>query len=184
MKQELIFKDLHFDGKNWSDESLRIMEDMLAVYDSGHTIIICHPNIVFLNKPISSDNRDFSNIDWLELTSNISYNNDNSYVSIYPEIENSWKYIHRRFKSELFKNNKVQSPRHLVVIELDRNGGRLVRGIFRADEESIKVAENPLYTEYKPNSIFDKRLRWTADKEISLTEYVNSKITNQIYENQ
>ena len=50
MKQDLIYKELHFDGKKWSEESLEIMEDMLEVWDSGHRIIICHPNKVFLNK--------------------------------------------------------------------------------------------------------------------------------------
>ena len=47
MEQELLYKDLYFDGKNWSDESLEIMEDMLAVWDAGHRIVICHPNLVF-----------------------------------------------------------------------------------------------------------------------------------------
>jgi len=176
MKQELIYKDLHYDGKNWSEESLEIMEDMLAVWDSGHRIIICHPNKVFLHKPVSSENKDFLSIDWLELASDMEYNEDDSFMNIYPDINSAWKYIHRRFRHELFENKKIQSPRHLVVIEHDRNGGSLVRGVFRADEKSIKVAENPLYTEYKAKSIWDKHLRWTADNERSLIEYVYSKI--------
>jgi len=175
MKQDLIYKDLHYDGTNWSEESLEIMEDMLAVWDSGHRIIICHPNKVFLHKPVSSENKDFASIDWLELASDMQYNEDDSFMNIYPDINESWKYIHRRFRHEIFDNKKVQSPRHLVVIEHDRNGGSLVRGIFRADEKSIKVAENPLYTEYKAKSIWDKQLRWTADNEISLIQYVYAK---------
>ena len=63
----------------------------------------------------------------------------------------------------------------MVIIEHDRYDGSLVRGIIRGDEKSIKVAENPLYTEYKPKSIWEKQLRWTADDEIYLREYISSK---------
>ena len=175
MEQELVYKDLNFDGINWSKDSLEIMEDMLAVWDSGHRIVICHPNQVFLHKPISQTNTDIKSIDWLELAEDASFHDSDSFMNIYPYIEDSWKYIHRRFRHELFDNKKVQSPRHLVVIEYDRYDGCLVRGIIRADENSIKIAENPLYAEYKPKSIWEKQLRWTADDEIYLKQYIASK---------
>ncbi len=175
MEQELVYKDLHFDGKNWSEESLEIMEDMLAVWDSGHRIVICHPNHVFLSKPVKQTSKDFKSIDWLELADEPSFDFSDSFMNIYPEIEESWKYIHRRLRHEIFDNKKVQKPRHLVIVEYDRWDGCLVRGIIRADEKTIKVAENPLYTEYKPKSIWEKQLRWTADDEIYLNEYIASK---------
>lgn len=176
MEQELIYQDLHFDGKKWDDKSINIMEDMLEVWDSGHRIIICHPNQVFLHKPISKTNRDFKSIDWLELAENFTYQDSDSFMNVFPDITDSWKYIHRRFRYELFENKKIQSPRHLIVIEHDSFGGSLIRGIFRADEKSIKVAENPYYSEYKVKSIWDKNLRWTADQEISLQKYIDDKM--------
>ncbi len=176
MEQELVYKELHFDGKSWSEESLEIMQDMLEVWDSGHRVVICHPNQVFLHKPISQDNKDFKSIDWLELAENFSYHDTDSFMNIYPEIEDAWRYIHRRLRHEIFDNKKIQSPRHLVVIEHDRYNGSLIRAIIRGDENSIKVAENPLYTEYKPKSIWEKQLRWTADDEILLNQYIQSKI--------
>ena len=164
MEQELSYKDLNFDGKSWDEESLRIIEDMLEVWDSGHRIIICHPNKVFLHKPISAEKRDITNLDWLELADKFTFNDD-SFMNIYPDSQETFRYIHRRFRHELFNGKKVQQPRHLVVLEQDRMGGALVRGIFRADEQSLKVAESPYYAECKPKSIWEKQLRWTADDE-------------------
>lgn len=76
----------------------------------------------------------------------------------------------------MFENKKGQSLWNLVVIENDRIGGSLVRGIIRADEQSIKVAESPYYSEYKATSIWDKQLRWTADNERSLQAFVEEKL--------
>ena len=174
--EELVYKDLIFDGKNWSAESLEMMEDMLAVWDAGHGIVVCHPNKVFSSKPISKDSNDIKSINWLELADEHSYTENDSFTNIYPDINDAWRYIHRRFRHEIFNNKKIQQPRHLVVVEYDRIGGCLVRGIFRADEQSIKLAENPIYTEYKPKSIWEKQLRWTADDEISLNEYIDNKL--------
>ena len=171
--KDLRYKDLLFDGKKWTDESIQMMKDMLEVWDAGHGIIICHPNKVFSNKPISKSNNDINCIDWLDVTSEFLSSRNDWYVNIYPEMDQAWRYIHRRFRHEIFDNKKIQQPRHLAVVEYDRSGGCLVRGIFRADEQSIKVAENPIYTEYKPKSIWDKQLRWTAVDEISLIEYLN-----------
>lgn len=175
MEENLIYKDLHFNGKEWDEDSIRIINDMLEVWDSAHRIIICHPNCVFAQKPINKEVRDFDKIDWQNLAKDFEINDDNSYASFMIESNDSFKYIHRRFRHELFENKKVQPPRHLVVLEQDGLGGNLVRGIFKATKEKLQVAENPLYEKYKPKSIFDKTLRLSSDDVKSLDAFIALK---------
>ncbi|MBE7075405.1 MAG: hypothetical protein E7376_05455 [Clostridiales bacterium] len=177
MKQKLIYNDLYCNGA-WIDDSNDIIADIVSIWDSGHQIIICHPNQVFLNKPVTAENKDFSSVDWLELVSAASYKDDDIYICSCSDYIKSWNYIEKRLQYELSDNEKGQSPRHLVIVEQDGNGGRLVRCILKADKNSIKVAENPLYTKYKPKSVFEQETRSLANKNISLSQYINSILCN------
>ena len=172
---ELNYKNLYYNAKEkkWDDESIWIIRDMLEVWDCEHRIIICHPNVIFLPKPITKEGEAFEELSWESLSEDFKLDNSNSFVSFIPDANDSWKYIHRRFRHELFENkNSANKPRYLVVVEQDREGGNLVRGILRATKDDIKVAFNPMYELYKPKGIFDKWLRIDDSKFISLREFV------------
>ena len=173
MKEVLDYQNLHYDAQNkcWDEQSLSIIADMLEVWDNYHKIVICHPNCIFAEKPVTKDSKDFETINWQGVQENLSFENVDCFINIYPECNDSFKYLHRRFRHELFDNSRVQPPRHLVVLELDAEGGTLVRGIFKATESGLSVAENPLYTKFKAKSIWEKHLRWTSDDFRSLEQF-------------
>lgn len=180
MAEKLNYISLQFDGKKWTENSISIVKDMCEVWDCDHKIIICHPNCVFKNKPVSREKKDFDEIEWQQLASVFEVNEDNSFTNYMPDANEAFKYIHKRFKAELFTNRakNVQQPRHLVVVEQDKNGGCLVRGIFKATSKALMVAENPLYEKYKPVSIFDKHMRLTNDENGNLEAFVRENNTS------
>ena len=165
MKEKINYESLHYieSQKRWDDKSLQAIQDMLEVWDDMHKIVICHPNIIFKNKPVTKDVKDFEEIDWQEVDEMLSFDNADCYVNLYPDCAEPFKYLHRRFRHELFKDARLSKPRHLAVIELDLDGGTLVRGMFRATVSDLQIAENPLYTKYKPKSIWEKHLRISTD---------------------
>ena len=173
MKEKLNYQQLHFDGKHWSQDSITKISEMLEVWNTEHQIVVCHPNCIFAEKPVSNNHPDFDEIDWLNLKTEFTYNEDNSTINFIPESEETFKYIHRRFRHELFDEQKTQQPRHLVVVEQDTFGGNLVRGIFKATPTHLFVAYSPLYEKYKPSSIWDKSLRFTSDNCDSLQEFID-----------
>ena len=172
---ELNYKDLHYSAEEnkWDDESISIIQDMLEVWDSEHRIVICHPNVIFSPKPITKEGEAFEELGWESLGEYFKLDDSNCFVSSVADANDSWKYIHRRFRHELFAcKNPSDRPRYLAVMEQDGKGGNLVRGLLRATKDDIKVAFNPMFELYKPKGVFDRWLRIDNYRNIDLREFI------------
>ena len=172
----LVYQELQF--RKEPERVKEIVRDLLEVWDDAHHIIICHPNSIFACKPITREIKDFDSVEWEDLKEEIFIDEHNCYVNMMPEAQDSYDYIIKRFRHEL-TYCKGQEPRHLAVLEQDKMGGNLVRGIFKATKEGCYVAENPLYTKYKPKSSYEKTVRLTANINNSLAEFIENAIEDE-----
>ena len=82
--------------------------------------------------------------------------------------DEAFKYITNRLKHMSRNNHKQDSDKKLYLAVIERypiyyQDNYLVRGIIKADNESLYVAFNPEYEQAIPKSNFEKGLRESGD---------------------
>lgn len=163
--------EVHFNkidlSKNSDGSDRKIISDLLTVFDNGHCIYVCHPNHIFNGYPLlTEDVYDINNINWDYI--NIDKMKDKNDFKEFIIPDEAFKYITKRLQHMLKKSILTNSKRnaYLTVIEqypIYYQNNYLVRGIIKADVESLYVAFNPEYEQVIPKSNFEKGLRYVGN---------------------
>lgn len=169
---EIKYEEIHFGGENWDNRSIFLIKESLSVWDNEHKIIIVHPNLVFNDTEINRHHTDFSFIEWEHINEDIMYNDSNSFVNSEPNATTSWNYIKNRILNEAYGNS--DTIRHLAVVEQDANNNSYVRCIYKAENDKLFIAVNPVFLEYRPKNMEEKRLRLIGEP-IDLKDFFGKK---------
>lgn len=154
-------------SKNSDGSGRKIISDLLTVFDNGHCIYVCHPNHIFGGAPLlTEDVYDINNVNWDYI--NIDNMKDKNDFKEFLMPDEAFKYITKRLQHMLKKNIGQNSKRnvYLTVIEqypIYYQNNYLVRGIIKADVESLYVAFNPEYEQVIPKSNFERGLRYSGN---------------------
>lgn len=154
-------------SKNSDGGGRKIISDLLTVFDNGHCIYVCHPNHIFGGAPLlTEDVYDINNVNWDYI--NIDNMKDKNDFKEFLMPDEAFKYITKRLQHMLKKNIGQNSKRnvYLTVIEqypIYYQNNYLVRGIIKADVESLYVAFNPEYEQVIPKSNFERGLRYSGN---------------------
>ena len=167
---KLMFRELVCHGDQWTNSSKAIINDMLEVWDVGHYITIheLDENIIIGEK------NEYLSTNWIDLPGEVDQNKVVGYVSASNNAEPIFKHVQKVLGYN--KDNEIEDekPMYLIIIEEDGLGGQIVRGIFARKNNKLLCAESPLYEDYKPVTIWDKKSRLNTLKIKSIDEFMDS----------
>ncbi len=158
------FRELHYEyGKGYDEESKALIRDLLEVLESDHSVMLCHPNHIFKNKPITKNNQVITRINWdninpLRMLQCADYGE-------FVEAGKAYQFAHRRLRHQILpalKQGDSNVVKYLVVVEkydFDNTDNYVVRGIIKGDANSISLAFNPEYAKTITRSVWEKGLR-------------------------
>ncbi|MBQ2873218.1 MAG: hypothetical protein IJE89_04405 [Bacilli bacterium] len=169
----VCFERLESSKESIFDENgKQVIQDMLSVWDDGHSIYVCHPNHIFDgSKPITKDVRNIKHINWDDIDIEKMFKVNDYKIFVSSDCTEAFKYIHSRFGHEIMqevkKGNKASAVSYLTIVEkyrFDYEDYYLVRGIIKADYNGYSIAFNPEYKKVIPKSVWDKSLRFSGNE--------------------
>ena len=153
------------------EKGKEMMQNMLSVWDDGHCIYICHPNHIFKENVLTSEVRNIEKINWNNISIEKMFNKNDYKTFIFPTINDSFSYIHKRLgiviMKEIKKGNKDSAISYVTVVEkypLSGENFYIIRGLIKGDSEGYSVAFNPEYEKSLPKSIWEKSARFSGNE--------------------
>lgn len=158
------YQSLHYEqGIGYDEESKTLIRDLLGVLESDHSVLICHPNHIFKNKPITKGNQTITRINWDNINPlrMLQYGDYGEYV----DVNKAYQFAHRRLRHQILpaldQGNK-DVVKYLAVVEkyvFDSVDNYVVRGLIKGDANSISIAFNPEYAKTITHDIWSRGLR-------------------------
>ncbi len=175
---ELNYIELRYDyyKNRWDEDAYKSLKKLTQLWDNGHEIIVCHPNKVFAKPPVNIIKTDFTKINWQSVVNSIDVDYRTGYKTFQADFNETLKYIVRKFRGEIMHSTRpdITMPRHLAVVERDKFGNMLVRGIIKATQTKFYFTTNPLYDLYMPKRSCEIKDRWQSNKHINLKEFIDA----------
>ncbi len=155
--------------EGFTPEAKEMLNGMLSVWDDGHCIYVAHPNHVFKDKYLTSDNHDIKQVDWDKVDIEKMKEMDDYKIFIMPDSNDAFKYVHKRLGHQVMKKHQegVDETSFLVVVEryhIDGEDQFLVRGLIRGDMEGYALGFNPEFERVIPKSIWEKSIRFSGNE--------------------
>lgn len=158
------FKPLHYEPKTgYDEESKTLINDLLGVLESDHSVMICHPNHIFKNKPVTKETPVITRINWDNINPlrMLQYADYGEFV----DVNKAYQFAHRRLRHQILpaiNNGDKDVVKYLAVVEkyvLDGEDNYVVRGLIKGDISSINIAFNPEYAKTITHDIWSRGLR-------------------------